>query len=200
MNHMGIRPPSGVKESCIELTLPLEAAVVALAQMAELAMPKRVSLPSMLPPDCRAPARRRRPSPRTRARPLAPRRLRRPPAARRSRASRPARPSPAACRRPSRRTCSTARPRSAGWPGISKKFDKRRRVLERVGRVHVEESAAVGAELLDRDLRRGRSHGQRLRRVSWRRRRRRVGSTNLDFIVGLEVLNDALRHQSEGAR
>ena len=41
-----------MKESCIELTEPLEAAVVAAAQSAELAMPKRTSLPSMLPPAC----------------------------------------------------------------------------------------------------------------------------------------------------
>jgi soluble lytic murein transglycosylase len=33
------------------LTLPFEAAVVALAQIAELAMPYRTSLPSMLPPE-----------------------------------------------------------------------------------------------------------------------------------------------------
>jgi hypothetical protein len=33
------------------------------------------------------------------------------------------------------------------------KFAERRRVLERVRRVDVEEPAAVGAELLDRDLR-----------------------------------------------
>jgi hypothetical protein len=32
------------------LTEPLEAAVVAVAHSAELTMPKRVSLPSMLPP------------------------------------------------------------------------------------------------------------------------------------------------------
>ena len=41
-----------MKESCIELTEPLDAAVVAVAQRAELAMPKRTSLPSMLPPGC----------------------------------------------------------------------------------------------------------------------------------------------------
>ena len=41
----------GVKESCIAFTEPLDAAVVAVAHSAELAMPKRTSLPSMLPPD-----------------------------------------------------------------------------------------------------------------------------------------------------
>ena len=39
---------------------------------------------------------------------------------------------------------------------------KRRRVLERVGGVRVEEAAAVGAELLDRDLRGGRPHREQL--------------------------------------
>ena len=41
MLSSGTRPPSGVKLSCIALTEPLEAAVVAVAQSAELAMPKR---------------------------------------------------------------------------------------------------------------------------------------------------------------
>ena len=52
ISHIGAKPPSGVKESCIELTEPLEAAVVAVAQSAEFTTPKRVSLPSMLPPAC----------------------------------------------------------------------------------------------------------------------------------------------------
>ena len=56
MSHIGTRPPSGVNESCIELTEPFEAAVVAEAHSAEFAMPKRTSLPSMLPPDCVADA------------------------------------------------------------------------------------------------------------------------------------------------
>ena len=45
---MGIIPPSGVKLSCIALTEPFEASVVATAHRLELAMPKRTSLPSML--------------------------------------------------------------------------------------------------------------------------------------------------------
>ena len=52
MSHIGTRPPSGVKESCIEFTEPLEAAVVAVAHRAELVMPKRTSFPSMFPPGC----------------------------------------------------------------------------------------------------------------------------------------------------
>ena len=43
----GARPPSGVNESCIAFTEPLDAAVVAVAQIAESVMPKRTSLPSM---------------------------------------------------------------------------------------------------------------------------------------------------------
>ena len=54
ISNSGTRPPSGVNESCIALTAPLEAAVVAAANSAECAMPKRDSLPSMLPPDCSA--------------------------------------------------------------------------------------------------------------------------------------------------
>ena len=54
MSNSGTRPPSGVNESCIALTAPFEAAVVVAAKSAELAMPKRVSLPSMLPPGLRS--------------------------------------------------------------------------------------------------------------------------------------------------
>jgi hypothetical protein len=52
--NSGTSPPSGVNESCIAFTEPFEAAVVAVAQSAELAIPNRISLPSMLPPDCSA--------------------------------------------------------------------------------------------------------------------------------------------------
>ena len=46
-----------MNESCIALTEPFDADVVATAQSAEFAMPKRVSLPSMLPPGLVALAR-----------------------------------------------------------------------------------------------------------------------------------------------
>ena len=46
----GIMPPSAVKVSCMALTAPHEAAVVITANSAEATMPKRTSLPSMLPP------------------------------------------------------------------------------------------------------------------------------------------------------
>src|SRR6202451_1447124 len=49
---IGIIPPSGVKESCMELTQPQLVSVVTVANNAELATPKRTSLPSMFPPGC----------------------------------------------------------------------------------------------------------------------------------------------------
>ena len=49
MLNSGTKPPSAVKESCMELTAPQEASVVTVANRAELKMPKRTSLPSMLP-------------------------------------------------------------------------------------------------------------------------------------------------------
>ena len=56
ISHIGTRPPSGVNESCIALTAPYEAAVVRVPNSADSTMPKRVSLPSMLPPACTADA------------------------------------------------------------------------------------------------------------------------------------------------
>ena len=47
----GTSPPIGVNESCQPLIAPQLAAVVITAKSAEFAMPNRVSLPSMLPPD-----------------------------------------------------------------------------------------------------------------------------------------------------
>ena len=47
----GTRPPSGVNESCQPLIAPQLASVVTVAKSAVLAMPKRTSLPSMLPPE-----------------------------------------------------------------------------------------------------------------------------------------------------
>ena len=57
ISHIGTSPPNGVNESCMELTEPLEAAVVAVAHKTELAIPKRTSFPSILPPACVALAR-----------------------------------------------------------------------------------------------------------------------------------------------
>ena len=50
IRNMVIMPPRGVRESCIALTEPLLAAVVAAAHKELPPTPKRVSFPSMLPP------------------------------------------------------------------------------------------------------------------------------------------------------
>ena len=55
MSQSGTSPPSGVNESCIALTEPLEAAVVAVAQSAEFTTPNRTLL---APPCCRRPGQR----------------------------------------------------------------------------------------------------------------------------------------------
>ena len=47
--NRGTNPPRAVKESCMPFTAPHEAAVVMVANSEELKMPKRTSLPSMLP-------------------------------------------------------------------------------------------------------------------------------------------------------
>ncbi len=46
----GIKPPSGVNESCIELTAPHDVSVVTVAKSADAETPNRHSFPSMLPP------------------------------------------------------------------------------------------------------------------------------------------------------
>ena len=62
MLNSGTRPPSGVKLSCQPFTAPQLASVVTVANSAEPAIPKRVSLPSMFPPGCAAVAARSTPS------------------------------------------------------------------------------------------------------------------------------------------
>ena len=62
---------------------------------------------------------------------------------------------------------------------------ERRRVLERVRGVDVEEAAAVGAELLDHLLRGDRAHRDRLRQAG-DRVRRQVGGEVLDHALGDE--------------
>ena len=52
MLTIGTTPASGSRLSCMLLTAPQEASVVMVVNSAELAMPKRTSLPSMLPPGC----------------------------------------------------------------------------------------------------------------------------------------------------
>ena len=46
----GTKPPMGVSESCMAFTEPVVAPVVVVTNSAVSAMPKRSSLPSMLPP------------------------------------------------------------------------------------------------------------------------------------------------------
>ena len=57
----GTKPPIGVNESCMLLTAPHDASVVTVAYRAELAIPKRTSLPSMFPPGLIADAARSTP-------------------------------------------------------------------------------------------------------------------------------------------
>ena len=45
----GTRPPNGVRESCMLLTVPVVNEVVTVVKRADCSMPKRVSFPSMLP-------------------------------------------------------------------------------------------------------------------------------------------------------
>src|SRR5271166_1569528 len=52
----GTIPPSGVNESCMELTAPQLVSVVTVANSAELATPNRTSFPSRFPEACRAAA------------------------------------------------------------------------------------------------------------------------------------------------
>ena len=54
MLTIGTMPAIGSRLSCMLFTAPQEASVVTVVNSAELAMPKRTSLPSMLPPDCKA--------------------------------------------------------------------------------------------------------------------------------------------------
>ena len=55
MLNIGTNPPIGVKLSCIALTAPHDASVVTAANSAEAAVPKRTSLPSMLPCEASTP-------------------------------------------------------------------------------------------------------------------------------------------------
>ena len=55
MPIIGIRPPSGVSESCIALTDPFDVTVVVTAQSADRPAPKRTSLPSIEPVDWSTP-------------------------------------------------------------------------------------------------------------------------------------------------
>ena len=80
---------------------------------------------------------------------------------------------------------------------ISTKFDSGVGILKRMRGVDVEEPAAVGAELLDDDLRRGRPNGDMLLRHGLSVRIRcRLKQRNR--LVRPKRLHDALRHQQQG--
>ena len=172
MLSSGTRPASGMKLSCMELTAPHEASVVTSAKSAVSGMPKRTSLPSMLPPDPRArdaltPSRRRtglprcskcaddERCPRSRSTVIA-----------------------ANTAQPWRRFFTISPSVTQSAPGMAKmekicdEVRERRRVLARVGAVGVEVAAAVRAQHLDRLLRGDRAAEERLRR------RRRASSTS----------------------
>ena len=51
MCSRGTMPPRGVRVSCMLLTVPVVKDVVTVVNRADWAMPKRTSLPSMLPMD-----------------------------------------------------------------------------------------------------------------------------------------------------
>ena len=53
MLSIGIMPEIAIRLSCMVLTAPHEASVVMTTNSAEADIPKRVSLPSKLPPLCR---------------------------------------------------------------------------------------------------------------------------------------------------
>ena len=162
--NIGTRPPSGVSESCIALTAPVLVPVVPVMNKADIAWPKRTSLPSRLPADgstpsavriglpAASPSRRRR-SPTTRKTAIADE----------NRPALPDRADDAAEGEDRGDRDEQQRPdlEEVG-PGVG--------VLERMGGVGVEEAAAVGAELLDDLLARDRPDRDRLLRPFERRR------------------------------
>ena len=161
--------------------------------------PKRVSLPSMLPPDCVTESDWSAPSDREESG---------------CRAVRPASPSPLnsdedrehhrhehagpGCRSrtqpPNATTSANGISRSAQ---ISQEVGEPVGVLERVRGVGVEEAAAVGAELLDRLLRGDRAAGDRLLVIAVQSSRS-TGRSIVRCGVAVEVLHHALRHQDDG--
>jgi hypothetical protein len=135
------------------LTAPQEAAVVTEANSAEAGMPKRVSLPSMLP----GPKRAARPASGWAAlRVHQHQRQHHEQECHRGQMAQPWRRSPTSTETEAQR----GRDQEDGQH--LQEVGQRRRVLIRVRRVGVEEAAAVGAEHLDGFLRGHRPHGQGL--------------------------------------
>ena len=157
----GTAPPPAVSASWPPLTEPFEAAVVAVAQRAVLAMPKRTSLSVMLPPT----GRRLRDvdaggAQHLRAVLLGGQRDRDADANIANIAAKSAQRLPARAHHPPEHE--HLRRRDQEDREQLEEVRERRRVLERDRRVRVVEAAAVGAELLDRDLRRDRAARDRL--------------------------------------
>ena len=127
-------------------------------------MPKRASLPSMLPPACSALAAWSTPSAASSGLPACSAGIATSTSATNSTVI------AASTAQPWRRSPTTRPKVKHSAAGISEdrqhlhEVGQRRRVLERVRGVGVEEAAAVGAEHLDGLLRGDRAHGQRLRR------------------------------------
>ena len=178
---MGIIPPSGVKLSCIEFTEPFDAAVVATAHRLELAMPKRTSLPSMLAGSSPSAAKL------VIAGGLGP-------VAdhegaekddRHGGVDRPALPLVA------HHASECVRQGGRDQKDVQhlEEVAERRRVLVGNRGVRVPEAAAVGAELLDRDLRGGRALAERL-----------LGAFERGRVdIGTDILRNALPDEDQRA-
>src|SRR5260221_8981684 len=153
----GTSPPSGVNESCIALTEPFDAAVVVVAQRAEEEIPKRTSLPSMLPPEWSALPSWSTGRPQSPGLPL----LLLRDAHREQRQNddehRPEKDPalPRVLHHLAERVANGTRDRQNRQQ--LDEVRESRRVLERGRRVYVEEPASVRPQLLDRNLRAGRA-------------------------------------------
>ena len=165
-----------MKLACMALTAPQEAAVVITANRAEATMPKRTSLPSMLPP-CRSTPSAVRAGLACGLGPVG------------HRDAGQEQHAHGGQDRPALALVADHAAEDVGEAGadredrqICDEVAERGRVLVRVRRVGVEEAAAVGAQHLDRELRGDRPLGDRLLAALERR-----GSD-----VGVEVLRHAL--------
>ena len=163
MSHIGTRPPSGVKESCIAFTEPLEAAVVAVAQIAEFDDAEAHLLAFHVAAGLHVAGRgwsdagpRQRGIARLLAATVAARSATKTIVIA-ARMAQPWRESPTMRPKVMHSAAEMSRIES-----ISRKFESGVGFSKRMRGVHVEEAAAVGAELLDGDLRGGRADGDHL--------------------------------------
>ena len=198
----GTIPPSGVNESCMPFTAPQLASVVVVAKSAVDAMPKRTSLPSMLPPGCMAlvcwstPCKQRIAASLHRVRDRDARQAQ-------NRHGRPHRPAvPLRARHPAQRVGEAGAKRE--HHDDLHEIGERSGILEGMRAIGVEEAAAVRPENLDGFLRGDgplRDHlvGDGLRR----RLAVRAGGLHglriqeLGRVVGPQILNHALRNEHQ---